>query len=104
MFTIGQILNKENYTKAAIWCNANGAHIEKQGGQYVLAENAKLTDTELNASKIAALKAKLSATDYKAIKYAEGLLSEEEYAETKALRQAWRYEINALEAPGEAAD
>lgn len=47
--------------------------------------------------KIAELKHKLEETDYKAIKYAEGLISEEEYSETKAQRQSWRDEINKLE-------
>lgn len=39
MFEIGQILTKENYTKAAIWCNKNGAHIEKIDAQYVIVAN-----------------------------------------------------------------
>mgnify|MGYP006967161806 CR=1 FL=1 len=43
------------------------------------------------------LKQKLKDTDYKAIKYAEGAISEQEYAEIKALRQSWRDEINRLE-------
>ena len=43
-------------------------------------------------------KAKLSATDYKAIKYAEGLISEADYAPIKAERQALRDRINELEA------
>lgn len=43
------------------------------------------------------LKSNLQATDYKAIKYAEGELSAEEYAETLSQRRAWRAEINALE-------
>ena len=47
--------------------------------------------------KIIELKRKLRETDYKAIKYAEGELSAEEYAETKAQRKAWRAEINRLE-------
>lgn len=46
---------------------------------------------------IVELKQQLEATDYKAIKYAEGWLSEEEYAPIKAARQAIRDEINALE-------
>ena len=46
--------------------------------------------------KIGILKCKLADTDYKAIKYAEGELSLEEYAETKAQRKAWREEINKL--------
>ena len=39
----------------------------------------------------------LQASDYKAIKYAEGLLTEEEYTPIKEQRQAWRKEINRLE-------
>ena len=46
------------------------------------------------------LKQRLADTDYKAIKYAEGLISDEEYAETKQLRQEWRDEINKLEKEG----
>ena len=48
--------------------------------------------------KIEILKQKLKDTDYKAIKYAEGQLTEEEYASTKAERQSWRDRINELEA------
>ena len=49
-------------------------------------------------TRIAALKRKLSETDYQAIKYAEGFISETDYAPMKALRQAYRDEINRLEA------
>ena len=47
--------------------------------------------------KIDETKAKLSQTDYQAIKYAEGFISETDYAPMKALRQAYRDEINRLE-------
>ena len=47
--------------------------------------------------RIEMLKSELESTDYKAIKYAEGWLTEEEYAPIKAERQAIRDEINALE-------
>ena len=50
-----------------------------------------------NNNRIIELKQKLQETDYKAIKYAEGELSAEEYAETKEHRRAWREEINKLE-------
>ncbi len=60
-------------------------------------EIAAATYTPTAHEKITALKQKLAATDYQAIKYAEGLLSEQEYAETKAQRQSWRDEINRLE-------
>ena len=53
---------------------------------------------ELHPSiQILNLKSQLQSTDYKAIKYSEGWLSEEEYAETKAERQRIRDEINRLE-------
>lgn len=53
---------------------------------------------EIHASiKILNLKKQLQETDYKAIKYAEGWLTEEEYAEIKAERQRIREEINRLE-------
>lgn len=48
--------------------------------------------------KIAVLKDKLNATDYQALKFAEGELTAEEYAETKEKRKQWRVEINELEA------
>lgn len=47
--------------------------------------------------RIAELKQLLSDSDYKAIKYAEGWFTDEEYAETKAQRQDWRDQINELE-------
>lgn len=47
--------------------------------------------------QIMALKAELAASDYKAIKYAEGLITAEEYEPIKAERQAIREQINALE-------
>ena len=45
---------------------------------------------------MAYLKKMLADSDYKAIKFAEGLISVEEYAETKTLRQSWREELNKL--------
>lgn len=56
-----------------------------------------------NKRKLQALKIKLKSTDYKAIKYAEGWLTEEEYAPIKAEREAIREQIRALEADNAAA-
>ena len=53
--------------------------------------------TEINR-QIRELKKKLFDTDYKAIKYREGWLTDEEYAEVKAQREEWRKRINELEA------
>lgn len=51
---------------------------------------------ELYKNRIEAVNNLLS-TDYKAIKYAEGVISEEEYASVKLLRQSWRNQINEID-------
>ena len=60
------------------------------------------TESELaiaaNKKRINELKAFLKATDYQAIKYAEGEMPYEEYAPVRELRKGWRKEINDLEA------
>lgn len=48
-------------------------------------------------AEIDSLKEQLSALDYKAIKYAEGLISDEDYSPVKAYRQSLRDRINELE-------
>ncbi len=50
------------------------------------------------AAEIQALKRSLAETDYKAIKYAEGVMTDEDYQSTGIQRQAWRRRINELEA------
>ena len=61
----------------------------------------RYTDAELtvqaNKKRIAELKALLQATDYQAIKYAEGFISEVDYAPIKQVRQSYRNKINELE-------
>lgn len=47
--------------------------------------------------EISELKAKLAQTDYQAIKFAEGWITADDYAPTKALRNSWRTRINELE-------
>ena len=60
-------------------------------------EISQIRNTNTAEMQIEELKHKLSETDYKAIKYAEGLISEEDYAPIKKQRQQWRNEINLLE-------
>lgn len=48
-------------------------------------------------ARIDELRTLLAESDYKAIKYAEGWITAEDYAAVKAQRQAWRDEINELE-------
>ena len=60
-------------------------------------EELEADNRQVVKREISELKRKLSDTDYKAIKYAEGFLTEEEYKETKAQRQMWRDRVNELE-------
>lgn len=55
------------------------------------------TEKEIIENRISELIDNLYSTDYKAIKFAEGLISEEEYKPIKEQRQAWRDEINELQ-------
>lgn len=48
-------------------------------------------------ARIWSCKKALSETDYKAIKYSDGALTEEEYAPIRVQRAAWRAEINLIE-------
>lgn len=47
--------------------------------------------------RIKELKARLTATDYQSHKYADGVMTEEEFAPIRIQRQVWRDEINILE-------
>lgn len=58
----------------------------------------KIQDTkERDLARIQYLKDQLSASDYKAIKFAEGEMTEEEFAPVREQRILWRNEINQLE-------
>lgn len=59
-------------------------------GFYVLEKTPELIEIEM-------LKQQLDVTDYQAIKYAEGQISEEEYSPIREERQSWRDRINELE-------
>lgn len=48
-------------------------------------------------AEIWSLKEQLRDSDYKAIKFAEGWITAEDYAPVKAQRQEWRERINELE-------
>lgn len=82
------------------WIEVDDETLEKiMRGQFKV-KDGELIDISKeieNHNKITELKKKLADTDYQAIKYAEGQISEQDYASIKAQRQAWRDEINELE-------
>lgn len=63
-------------------------------------ENGKVVDytpTSLNWKRIAELKRLLAETDYKAIQFAEGEITAEDFEPIKIERRNWRVEINKLQ-------
>ena len=83
MFEIGQVLTKENYTKGAIWCNANNAHIEAKDGQYIIVENAPAPEPTIK-EQVSSLEQTYGMTRWQR----EGILAEgslySEYTKSKA--------------------
>ena len=107
-YEIGLIfVDDEDYTNKAKWCNENGYYIEEieplEDGtrQFQIKQIPQKTEDEKlieqYQSEIVELKKYLSDTDYKAIKFAEGELSEEAYREDKSQRHDARVRINELE-------
>lgn len=75
-----------------------------ENGEFVIKRRTP-SEAETKADTIASinqqireLQGKLSATDYQALKYSEGWITEKDYTEIKANRQSWRDTINQLQA------
>ena len=75
-----------------------------ENGEFVIKRRTP-SEAETKADTVASinqqireLQGKLSATDYQALKYSEGWITEEDYTEIKANRQSWRDAINQLQA------
>lgn len=75
-----------------------------ENGEFVIkrrtpsaAETKADTIASIN-QQIRELQGKLAATDYQALKYSEGWITEKDYTEIKANRQSWRDTINQLQA------
>ena len=81
--------------KYSYYCVDNGKFCIKRRTP---TEEELAKDAISNRNKeISELKAKLAQTDYQAIKFAEGWITADDYAPTKALRNSWRARINELE-------
>lgn len=101
MLFLGQKLKADEYNAdIAAELNANGWYCKDiSDGEYVYQVTSipQATEKEKAYVEIQQLKSKLMGTDYKALKFSDGALTEEEYAPIRAQRQAWRDQINALE-------
>ena len=107
-YEIGLIfVDDKDYTNKANWCNENNCYIEEieplEDGtrQFQIKQIPQKTEDEKlieqYQSEIIELKKYLSDTDYKAIKFAEGEITESDYQEVKSQRHDARVRINELE-------
>lgn len=90
---------KNNFGKCAFKKDENGK-IELYYSDYTADEKNKLENLQQKTNfyqRIQELKQLLLKTDYKILKYNEGVLSEKEFIEIKTQRQLWRDEINSIE-------
>ena len=99
---LNQIFYENKYNEACNFAFENNNTIkeieaDENGRRFQIVEIPQPTESELAQQEIQELKQKLFDTDYQAIKFAEGLITAEEYAQTKAQRQEWRDRINELE-------
>ena len=107
-YEIGLIfVDDKDYTNKAKWCNENGCYIaeieplEDGTRQFQIKQIPQKTEDgkliEQYQSEIVELKKYLVDTDYKAIKFAEGEITESDYQEVKSQRHDARVRINELE-------
>ena len=107
-YEIGLIfVDDKDYTNKAKWCNEHNCYIEeieaKEDGtrQFQIKQIPQKTEdeklVEQYQSEIIELKKYLVDTDYKAIKFAEGEITESDYQEVKSQRHDARVRINELE-------
>ena len=107
-YEIGLIFaDDKDYSNKAKWCNENGCYIaeieplEDGTRQFQIKQMPHKTESmiliEQYQSEIIELKKYLSDTDYKAIKFAEGEITESDYQEVKSQRHDARVRINELE-------
>ena len=82
-FKIGQTFKKTYPPEAAVWCNANNTHIEKQGEQYVIVANAPAPEPTIK-EQVSSLEQTYGMTRWQR----EGILAEgslySEYTKAKA--------------------
>ena len=98
--TIGNLEGSTEYEvdEEHFWANVAGYRL--LNGELIFDSSyKKKAEEKLKAEEdILELKKKLSATDYKALKFAEGWIAAEDYEDILNKRKAWRDEINELEA------
>ena len=97
MYKNGQKISKEEYTKAAIWCNNNSHYIEKMGNEYYIKEFPKQTIDEVKEAKIAELKAERDAREEAPVEYKEKLWDFDTKSRDRINAAATALEVSGVE-------
>lgn len=100
---IGQIIEEKDYCEAFKFIMQNNLGLvaiksaDPKRRFFQIVERPKPTEKQIAEREIEYLKDCLAKTDYKAIKFSEGLLTLAEYEPTREQRKQWREKINILE-------
>ena len=82
-FKIGQTFKETYSPEAAVWCNANNAHIDEKDGQYIIVENAPAPEPTIK-ERVSSLEQTYGMTRWQR----EGILAEgslySKYTKSKA--------------------
>lgn len=97
MYKDGQQISKEEYTRAAIWCNTNSHYIEKKGNEYFIKEFPKQTIDEAKEAKIDELKAERDAREEAPVEYKEKLWDFDTKSRDRINAAATALEISGVE-------
>jgi hypothetical protein len=69
MYKDGQKISKEEYTRAAMWCNRNNHYIEKKGNDYYIKQFPQQSIEEVKETKIYELKSERDAREEAPVEY-----------------------------------
>ncbi len=97
--TVGNLEGSTEYEvdEEHFWANVAGYRLVDGELTFDNFYKEKAEEKEKAEAEIMELKKKLRDTDYKALKFAEGWISADDYAEVLNQRRAWRDRINELE-------
>lgn len=94
MYIDGQIISKEQYTSAAMWCNKNKHYICSVDGQYIIRKVQGPSLDELKLSKIEQLKEIRNSKEQAPVEYKEKLWDFDSKARDRIVAASTALEVN----------
>ena len=97
MYKDGQKISKEEYTRAALWCNRNNHYIEKKGNDYYIKQFPQQSIEEVKETKISELKAERDAREEAPVEYKEKLWDFDTKSRDRINAAATALEVSGVE-------